>query len=189
MITYQELYDWFRKEKYSESLQTLPKGWLREVASYLREKEELVEKQEAQGSFLETLKLTKRQLENARAILEEMLSIRRRKVLTLAFTAVRTGIAPKATDPLLDPERKLFEAVCSALKMCESAALREVESEIKPKEESKHILVRFIEPVPAFLDENGNELGPFQPEDVANLPKAIASILIQDKKAVRLETE
>ncbi|GAG87198.1 unnamed protein product, partial [marine sediment metagenome] len=37
MITYNELYDVLRRERYSEQLQPIPKNFVKEVAAYLKE--------------------------------------------------------------------------------------------------------------------------------------------------------
>ena len=40
MISYNELYEILRKEKFSDSLQLLPKGFLDDVSLYISEKKE-----------------------------------------------------------------------------------------------------------------------------------------------------
>ena len=49
MVSYQEIYDLLRKEKYSEQLQQLPDNFLKEVSIYLNEKKSIVDKD--QGSL------------------------------------------------------------------------------------------------------------------------------------------
>ena len=44
MITYNELYDALRKERYSEQLQPIPKRFIKEVAAYLKDKKEIANK-------------------------------------------------------------------------------------------------------------------------------------------------
>ena len=44
MITYNDLYEAARKERYSEQLQQLSKNFILEIAEYLKEKKELVSK-------------------------------------------------------------------------------------------------------------------------------------------------
>ena len=41
MITYNELYDALRKERYSEQLQPIPKNFVKEVGAYLNDKKEI----------------------------------------------------------------------------------------------------------------------------------------------------
>jgi len=49
------------------------------------------------------------------------------------------------------------------------------------------ILVRFLEAVPEIVGEDLNIYGPFNPEDIANLPKKIAEVLIKQNKAQAIQ--
>ena len=44
MITYNDIYEASRKERYAEQLQPLPKNFVSEVAAYLHEKREIASK-------------------------------------------------------------------------------------------------------------------------------------------------
>ena len=46
MITYNDIYEAARKERYAEQLQKLPKKFIDDVASYLKEKKEMAFKEE-----------------------------------------------------------------------------------------------------------------------------------------------
>ena len=41
MITYNDIYEAARKERYSEQLQQIPKNFVLEVAKYIKEKKEI----------------------------------------------------------------------------------------------------------------------------------------------------
>jgi len=58
MITYNDIYEALRKEKYSEQLQPLSKKFISEISSYISEKKKLSSKE---GEFFseETLKIRK----------------------------------------------------------------------------------------------------------------------------------
>ena len=45
MITYQDIYEAAKKERYSESLQPIPKSFVKEVSVYLKEKREASNKE------------------------------------------------------------------------------------------------------------------------------------------------
>ncbi len=51
----------------------------------------------------------------------------------------------------------------------------------------KTILVRFLEAVPEIVGEDLNIYGPFNPEDIANLPKKVAEVLIKQNKAQAIQ--
>ena len=63
MITYAELYEFLRKEKYAEQLQPLPKNFFNEVAEYFRDKKKITEKND--DFFNEVISKTKKQLEKS----------------------------------------------------------------------------------------------------------------------------
>ena len=63
MITYNELYDALRKERYSEQLQPIPKRFINEVAAYLKDKKEIANKEN--DDFSDTILKTKKQYENS----------------------------------------------------------------------------------------------------------------------------
>ena len=50
MITYNDIYEASRKERYSEQLQSLPKNFVEEIAEYLKEKKETASKEDTRAS-------------------------------------------------------------------------------------------------------------------------------------------
>ena len=187
MITYQEIYDVLRKEKYNEALQTLPDNFLQDVAAYLNEKKNIVAREG--NLFSDTLRMTRKQLDNALSIMKEILAIRQRKVLDLAFIAAATGISKRDTESLLEHEQALFNTAIKQLEQNQETLALILNGQAKKEKDLKNLFVRFKEGVPAFLDASGNELGPFKKGDVANLPKEIAEILLTDNKTALIEDE
>lgn len=186
MITYQEIYDILRKEKYNEALQPLPKNFLKEVSAYIKEKKKILSKEDSTKLFSETLRMTRKQLDNTMSMIKELMMIRQRKVLNLALTASMTGISKRDTENLLSHEAEFFDAAVQQLEKCQKYVAKKLEGEEEEKE-LKNVLIRFKENVPAFLGEDGRELGPFRQDEIANLPKQIAAILISDGKATAVE--
>ncbi len=188
MVTYPEIFEMLRREKYSEKLQELGKNFLEDVALYLSEKKALLERerQERPKFFDETVEKTKKQLENAKAMLRELFTIRERKIVELALVASKTGISKGEMKTMLDSERGLFEAVLKKIQECEENLITIIEG--IQKIEDENLLVKFTEPVEKFVDLNGNEVGPFKEKDVVNLPKKLAETLIKVNKAEILAT-
>ena len=190
MITYQEIYDVLRKEKYNEALQKLPKNFLEQVAIYIAEKKEMVDREKEDKSlFSDTLRKTHKQLDNTLSIIKEVLMIRERKVLNIAFTAALTGVSRGDTANLLPHEKELFTVTVKKLEQNQKEINQRLEGKAEEKKELKNLLIRFSEETPAFLDTDNNEVGPFKKGDVANLSAEIAQILISDKKATLIEQE
>lgn len=188
MITYQEIYDHLRKEKYNESLQELPENFLQELASYIEDKKQILSKQDT-SLFSDTLKVTRKQLDNAISLIKEIFSIRNKKVLNLSFAAAITGVSKRDTENLLSHESALFESTVKQLEENQKKILTYFEGKQEKELELKNLFIRFKEEVPAFSLFDGSEIGPFKQGEVANLPKEIASILINDKKASQIDVE
>lgn len=178
MITYSELYEALRKEKYNEPLQILVKTFVADVSEYFKDKKNFSEKDEE--LFADLASKNKKKLENAIAIFKELMLRRRKKILNLAFVASETGITKKDFDNMMDFERELFEEIVKSLEKAEKGLNSQMNG--KKQVEKKHMLVRFLEPVTPFLDLEGQEVGPFEKGEVANMDREIAGILVSDKK-------
>ena len=185
MITFSDIYEAMRKEKYSEQLQALPKKFLSEVAEYFRDKKEFLSKEE--DIFSDVAVRDKKKLENALSSFRDLLRIRKKKILNLAFVASEVGISKKDFENLLSFEKDLFEEVAKSLERAEKNLNADMSG--TAKDERKHQLVRFLENVPEFLDFEGKEVGPFDKGEVANLENEIVEILANDKRVEILEED
>ena len=186
MITYNELYNALRKERYSEQLQPIPKKFIKEVAAYLRDKREIANKDN--DDFSDTILKTKKQYENSIAIFKELILRRKKKILELAFVATETGISKRDFENMLAVEKESFDDIMKSLEKSDkkiSEILKGIENE--GKEGSKNKMIVFVEDSDAFLDLEGNKLGPFKKGDIANIAEEIANILIVDKKAESID--
>ena len=180
MITYNELYDALRKERYSEQLQPIPKLFIKEVSAYLKDKKEIANKDD--DNFSDTILKTKKQLENSISIFRELILRRKKKILELAFIAAETGISKRDFENMLLIEKEAFDGIMKALEKKDKKIeelLKGKETENKPQNK----MIVFIEDTDPILDLEGNEIGPFKKGDIANLAEEVATILIGDKKA------
>jgi DNA replication initiation complex subunit (GINS family) len=180
MITYAEIYETLRKEKYSEQLQPIPKRFVKDVADYISEKKKLLSQQ---GDFFsdEIIKL-KKQIENSNVLFEELMLLRKRKILGLVFVASETGVNRRDFENMLDFERELFEELVESIKQADKK-LSVKFSEVQDKEEvEKNELVLFREDVEELVGDGGESIGPFAKGEVAHISKSIAEILLSDDK-------
>lgn len=188
MITYNELYDALRKERYSERLQPIPKRFINEVSAYLKDKKEIANKKD--DEFSDTIQKTKKQFENSIAIFKELILRRKKKILELAFIAAETGISKRDFENMLAIEKECFDGIMKSLEKSDkqiNKSLKGAEEETEGKPANK--MVVFIENTEGFLDIDGNTLGPFKKGDIANIAEEVANILIIDKKAEGIEEE
>ena len=183
MITYNDIYEAARKERYSTQLQPIPKNFVEEVANYLKEKKEIASKQD--DDFSDVIMKTKKQLENAITLFKELMLRRRKKILNLVLIAAETGISKQDFDNMLAFEKDLFED----LMKCIDSSDKRVSGVLNGRktEDPRNELVVFIENVEEFMDLEGGKMGPFEKGQIANIPKEIAKILIDDNKADIIE--
>ena len=186
MITYNDIYEASRKERYSEQLQSLPKNFIQEVADYLKEKKEIASKSD--DSFSDVIIKTKKQLENAVTLFKELMLRRRKKILNLVLIAAETGISRQDFENMMSIEKELFEELMKCIDASDKK-LGNTLNRNKKEEQQKNDLIVFSEAVEEFLSFEGEKLGPFEKGQIANLPKNVAKILVDDKKAEILESE
>ncbi len=187
MITYNELYDVLRRERYSEQLQPIPKNFIKEVATYLKDKKQIANKDN--DDFSDTILKTKKQFENSIAIFKELMLRRKKKILELSFIAAETGISKRDFENMLSLEKESFDSIMKALEKGDKKITEILKGSDKGNEEPKNKMIVFIQDTDGFLDLDGNKLGPFKKGDVANLAEEVSNILIIDKKADSVEED
>ncbi|MFZ1970567.1 MAG: hypothetical protein WAU65_00045 [Candidatus Nanoarchaeia archaeon] len=183
MITYNEIYESSRKERYSEQLQPLPKNFIASVSEYLKEKKEMSLKED--DSFSDMITKTKKQFENAVTLFNELKRIRRRKILNLVLIASETGISKRDFENMLDFEKELFEEFMKCIDASDkkfNELLNGSRSEVM-----KNDMVMFKKDVEEFIGPDGEMMGGFNKGQIANLPHQIAQILIEDDKVEKVE--
>ncbi|MCR4285096.1 MAG: hypothetical protein NUV97_03585 [archaeon] len=185
MVTFSDIYEAMRKEKYSEQLQALPRKFLLDSAQYFAEKKEFLSKEE--DLFSDMAIKNKKKLENALSSFRDLLRTRKKKILSLAFVAAEVGISKKDFENLLGFEKDLFEEVVRSLENAEKNLGTDMDS--SQKEEKRHKLVRFLEHVPEFLNFEGEGIGPFEKGEMANLESGLIEILEKDKRVEVIEED
>lgn len=179
MITYNDLYETLRKERYSEQLQPLSKTFLQDVVDYFNEKKEIAGKQG--DLFSDAIMKTKKQFENAIGLFKELMMRRRKKLMTLAFVASETGISKRDFENMIEFEKKLFDDIVKSMAEQEKQLSEFLNG--KKTDEKKNRMILFKEDVEGFLGISGENLGPFKKGDIANLPVEIVNILKDGDKA------
>lgn len=183
MITYNDIYEAARKERYSTNLQPIPKNFVSEVANYLKEKKELASRKE--DDFSDSLIKAKKQLENALTLFKELMLRRRKKILNLVLVAAETGISKQDFENMFAFEKELFEEIME----CIDSSDKKVNGLLNggKMNEQKNRLVSFLEDVTELVGLDGNKMGPYEKGQVANIPREVANILVGDGKAEVIE--
>lgn len=183
MLTYNDIYEALRKEKYSEQLQPINESFIKEVSEYLKEKKEVTEKKE--DMFSDTIIKTKKQLENAISIFKELILRRKKKLLNLAFIARETGISKRDFETMLNFEKEMFDKIVKSMEESD----KNISDSLNGKQEKKYVLVSFKENVEEFLGLDGESIGPFEKSEIANLPQEIVKILQDAGKVEVVESD
>ncbi|MDD5331342.1 MAG: hypothetical protein PHE43_00785 [Candidatus Nanoarchaeia archaeon] len=198
IITYETLYEILRREKFREELQKLNETFFQDIINYLKDKKTILESQQTKVSIFTSVESskTKKQIENTLKILKELYERREAKIIRMATFSSRSE-ENSEVDSLLPEEKQLYLELKTTLDSYRQGILfnllsekmpeiskREVSKDLKTPENPKDtILIKFIQAVPKFLGEDLNVYGPFEPEDIANLPAKTANLLIQKSRA------
>ncbi len=207
VITYETLFELLKRERERSDLQKLDPAFFNDVISYIKDKKKIIEAKSDSVFAPEEKKKTERQLENIYKILKELYEKREKKIIQLALDKSRTRSNLIDASALLREEKVFFDAVTDILDSYREAILYTVMNEklpfMKPLEEKKPLaefksalevkkntkLVRFMYHVPKFVGPELEEYGPFEEEDIANLPIEIADVLVNKGKTEEIKEE
>jgi len=201
-ITYESLFDLVVREKGKEELQSLTSSFFYELVNYVSGKRAMLSTLNA-----EEKEKASRQLQNINRLIKELYERREKKIINMALARSRAAADIIDSSALLTEERTIFEGlvkqldsfrnnvldnllVAKAPNMGPAQMFSAVENPASPEAESQLEgtkstvkLVRFLHPVPKFVGKELEVYGPFEREDVANLPKEIAEVLITKGRA------
>ncbi|MBS3111780.1 hypothetical protein J4459_00795 [Candidatus Woesearchaeota archaeon] len=196
IITYETVYETLRREKFRQEIQQLEPTFFQDVVKYLKEKKAILKSQKEKESIFaaQEIQKTQKQIENIYKILKELYERRETKIIQIALFSSKTNSKLQDPDLLLKEEQELFKKITSELDNFRKNILGnlleakipqipedKIQETILKKEENK--LIHFSKPVPKFLAEDLQSYGPFEQDEIANLPEKAAEILIQRNKA------
>jgi len=193
IITYETLYELLRREKSRSELQKLDKDFFNDVIKYVKDKKDILESQKSKENIFaaKEIERTTKQLASIYTILKELYNSRENKILGLALLSSRND--SKVDSSLFLPEEIIFyERIKSNFNLYRKGILNRVlEGKLPSFEEPKVIksdfqskmLIRLVNSIPKFVGGNGFTYGPFEEEDIANLPLDIAKLLIEKGRA------
>jgi DNA replication initiation complex subunit (GINS family) len=177
MITYEDLYEFLRKEKYDDNLQGLPSDFLKQFCEYINQKRKGIERN---GDFFaDDLVKDKKEYENSMTIFKELILRRKKKILNLVFVAAETGLMKKDFTDMLLFEKDLFERLILAINNADIS----VSDLINNKGLDNDLEVLIKEDVEHFIGMVGDSVGPFKKGQNVILDKDVADILIKGDKA------
>jgi DNA replication initiation complex subunit (GINS family) len=209
---YSELYEAWRREVTDSSLGALPPDFYAKIAAYLKRIKE--ENRPDQKSI--KLNLLVREAQNVDTMLQELLSLRYRKIIK---ATTKTQRVP--TELLTTEEAKMTESFVGFAETYQKFSQNLLQGEttkiaapepikvvirtenppttttppqtqaslVGPQAHVTHkrLTLRFTKAIPAIMGADMKSYGPFQPEDVASLPELNAKILVKQGLAVLVE--
>jgi len=185
MLGYNELYEILRKEKYSDTLQPLPKNFIAEFREYVAEQSEI---SPDTNLLSDSAIKSKKQLENAFSIFRELMLKRKRKLLNLIFIATETGIMKKDYENMLDLEKKSFETMVKSFEDSDKELNKLLNNKTEKKQAENKMLL-FKQNIEEFVNHEGKSVGPFKLGDLVNLESRVADILVSEGKASFVDQE
>ena len=183
MITYNDIYEAARQERYSDQLQSLSKNFVVEASKYFKEKKQFTLKESKE--FSGVVDKAKKQFENAITFFREFISRRRKKILNLVLIAAETGISKRDFENMFDFEKELFEELMKCMDSSDKKLNKILDGD-KLEQIRNNELVIFKEDVESFVGLDAENMGPFEKGQVVNLPKPIAKILVEGEKVERV---
>ncbi|MCD6371769.1 MAG: DNA replication complex GINS family protein [Candidatus Aenigmarchaeota archaeon] len=187
-ITFEIIREIQRSERSSPKLTKLPENFYEAARNYLEKKKSMMKDRKDELEF-----------RNAQRLLEEIFTIREKKILNFALTYIITNLPP---ENLTEEEKEFFEKVVSLVKKRREEFFeklkpppKEVEKEIEERKEIEgeekvekrigegYVKIKFKEDIPQFVGIDEKTYGPFSPGDIAILPKENAELFINAEMA------
>ena len=172
-LSYDEIRRIHRLEKNSSQLVKVEPEFYTELHAFL-----VTEKQ----SYLKSLKnfsvSNSRDFTNLKRMVEEIFSMREKKILNKALVAARTE--DYGEENLAMPETKMFRKSLNILKDYRKMLAEMFDAEMQGDKSSKdlnNLSVRILSDIPAFIGSDMKEYGPYSKGDVIELPLHIGKLL------------
>ncbi len=199
-VSYETLFDLLKREKERADLQKLDENFFQYLIEFLKEKDRILNESTLES---EEKKNSERQLENIKKLLIDLYGRREKKISGLALDKSKTKSTIVDTNTLLKEEKQFFDDLIKLFDRYRQGILFNIldgklpiveekkethEVEIKKEVKKDTKLVRFIHAVPKFVGKELEEHGPFEEEDIANLPIEIADLLINKGRAEEIQS-
>jgi DNA replication initiation complex subunit (GINS family) len=206
-ISFEEIHELLRSEKYSSDLQPLSEEQLMQICRYLESKKQLFLKQRESVLFENSPQDKLRdELDNANRALRDFYDKREKKMITRAIFTARSGSQLRDTTNMLKSEEMVYDQLVETLRKSwgnffsylnskpqeksqtvDEKPLNNVSGEISITEQvTANLTLRFTDAVPELLDSELKRWGPFAKDQVAEVPAELAGLLMKQAKAVEV---
>ncbi len=201
VITYESLYELLRREKYRPELQKLDPIFYVNALNYLKEKHAILNSQENKDSIfaVNEVEKTRIQLRNIKSILKQIYEKREAKLIQLALFNSRNNASASNESSFLPEEEALFDSLRDVLSEYREGILFKLLSSNQPelplkkekplkitseinKDKPSLIKVRILVAIPEFIGPDMCVYGPFEENQIAEIPEEISGSLVANKQ-------
>ncbi len=175
-LNYDEIRRIYRLEKNTSKLVEVPEDFFYSLADFI------VQEKENYFDSMKDLNFGKaRGFTNLKKMVEEILSLRQKKILSKALVASKTS--EENEEIMSSEEKKLFDEMLKVLNshnsLIESVFVGKKKT-VKEKDLNK-VLVRILSDVPSFIGTDMKEYGPYKKNEKVKLPPKIAKLFVSRK--------
>ena len=196
IITYENLYEILRREKYRTELQKIDETFYQDVVKYLQEKKAILESQSKKESIFASTEVekTQTQLKNVLKILKELYEKRENKIIQFALFCSRSKNA-QDTSTMLPEEFTLYSHLKNTLDEYRGGILNNLlqtklpsvekinPKDLKGEEKMDSIAIEVLKDIPEFVGPDLSVYGPYKTGEKQELPKIIAEMLMNTEQA------
>jgi DNA replication factor GINS len=168
MLTYETIRRFVGEERTTQNLVALPDDFFAKVKDYLQHKVQIADSKEDAW-----------ELASAKRVLQDLLDIRERKLLTLALYTIRSGTEP---GNMAQEEKEFFNRIIASLRDFQESRKLVIEG----KQERTETLA-LLEDVPEFVGTDLKTYGPYKKSDITTIPEDVAKVLIQREAAKKMQ--
>jgi len=181
---YEKLYETWRREVFDKGeLQQLEPNFFNSIGQYMKK---LVEDIRMLDNKTLKYRILNVELEKAQKLTLSILEKRMEKILDTVLD--KRNISH---NHLSNEEIEIYETVTKIIDQYENMKTftlegKSIDSSLSSIKKCERILIRFMTKIPLIVGVDMNNYGPFEPEDIATLPRENAEALIRQKAAIEI---
>ncbi len=182
---YRKLYETWRREVIEkDKLQQLEPNFFHDIGEYLKE---LIKEIRMLDNKTLKYRILNIELEKAQKLTSSLLEKRIKKILDTVIDK-----RDVSQNYLSNEEIEIYETVTKIIDQYENIKTvtiegKNIDSDFSSTEKPERILIRFKTKIPLIVGVDMENYGPFEPEDIATLPKENAEALIRQKAAIEIK--
>jgi len=174
-LDYDEIRKIYRLEKNTSKLVEVKEDFFDSLSDFILE-----EKQNYFNSMKDLDFAKTRSFTNLKKMVEEILSLRQKKILSKALIASKTS--EENNELMAQDEKKMFSQILKILNSYNTLVDSVFTGKTKEKEKALNkVSVRILSEVPSFIGTDMKEYGPFKKNETVELPPKIAKLFVSRK--------